>query len=141
MSRDKCEININEKGLEIKGKCAAGLLELLSDEFIESVQSETEIFGCSCIDPNTGDVEQALIRNTGQSTSVSTEGIGRYCPENKLQVTYHTHPISKMAKFSGADGSVIVDRFNKGYDDGHCLAGEHIFNCIFKIPLKKNFEI
>ncbi len=135
MNNDECKVEITKRGLELKGKCTSGLIELLSEVYNESKQAEAEIFSCGCLDPDTMEIKQALIKNVGEPRSVSTNGIDRYCPENTIQIAFHTHPTSGQAKFSPKDGKVIVDRFNRDLDDVHCLIGENEFNCIGKILL------
>ena len=135
---NRCKIQITERGLEIDGDCAQGLLEVLACTYDVSKKSKSEIFACTCLNPKSGRIEKAIVGNIGSSRSVSTEGVGRMCPKDTLQVSYHTHPVSGKAKFSAADGSVIVDRFNKGYDDGHCVVGKNEERCILQTRLKKD---
>lgn len=134
---NECEIETTEKGLEIRGKCAQGLLEVLLESFSESKNANSEIFGCACVNPRNGETEKAIIGNIGTSTTVSTKGIERVCSEDTFQLSYHTHPISGKAKFSPEDGIVIVDRFNKEYDDGHCIVGNNEHKCVFQTKLKR----
>ncbi len=137
MYEEDCSIHLTENGLEIKGKCAEELIEVFDDTFEKSTNLESEIFACGCLNQRTGRMERALIMNSGNSTSVDTNGIKRICPEGTLQITYHTHPVSKQAKFSSADKSVIVDRFNEGSDDAHCVVGENVYDCIFRTKIRK----
>ena len=127
---NKCKIEMSEKRLEIGGECALGLSEVLASTYSVSKKSKAEIFACACLNPDTAEVKKVVIGNMGTPTSVSTNGVERVCPKDTLQITYHTHPVSEEAKFSAADGSVIVDRFNKEYDDGHCVVGNDEYRCM-----------
>jgi hypothetical protein len=141
---NKCKIEISEKGLEIDGECALGLPEVLASTYSVSKKSKAEIFACACLNPETAEVEKVVIGNIGTPTSVSTNGVERVCPKDTRQISYHTHPVSEEAKFSAADGSVIVDRFNKEYDDGHCVVGSDEYRCIlhtFQKGLEKASEV
>ena len=111
-------------------------MKALSEIYNESKQAEAEIFSCGCLNPDTMEIEQALIKNVGEPRRVSTNGIDRYCPENTIQIAFHTHPTSGQAKFSSEDGKVIVDRFNRDLDEAHCVIGENVINCIGKILLQ-----
>lgn len=137
MNGGECDISFTEKGIEIVGKCAEGLAEFLAETFKDSTKLGSEIFTCSCLDPETGNIERTVVRNIGDARSVQTGNINRVCPEESLQICYHTHPISGQAKFSSADGAVIADRFNKGYDDAHCVVGENEYDCIFRVTLNE----
>jgi len=132
-----CKIEKTNRGLEISGDCAQGLVEVFTSMYNISKKRKSEIFACACVNREIGRVEKVIIGNIGSSTTVSTNGIGRVCPENSLQISCHTHPVSGKAKFSAADGKVIVDRFNKEYDDGHCVVGENNERCIFQTRLRE----
>lgn len=138
---DRCKTEITEKGLEIGGECAQGLLEVLLGTHGVSKKFKSEIFGCACLNPETGKIEKAVIGNIGTSKSVSPKRVGRICPKGTSQISYHTHPVSGKAKFSAADGSVIVDRFNQEYDDGHCVVGDEEPRCIFQTKVKKERKL
>ena len=141
---NKCKIEISEKGLEISGECAPGLPEVLASTYSVSKKSKAEIFACACLNLDTAEVKKVVIGNMGTPTSVSTNGVERVCPKDTLQITYHTHPVSEEAKFSAADGSVIVDRFNKEYDDGHCVVGNDEYRCMlhtFQRGVEKDIEV
>jgi hypothetical protein len=137
---NRCDIKLTKRGLEINGDCAQGLLEVFARTFDVSKKQKSEIFACACFHPETKRVEKVIIGKIGRPTRVSTEGVGRICPKDTLQVSYHTHPVSGKAKFSTADGVVIVDRFNKGYDDGHCVVGENEERCLFQTRLRKAYK-
>lgn len=136
-----CKVEISKKGLEIRGRCAQGLLEVFHRSFNDSEKLNFEIFGCACVNPKTGETEKVIIRNSGSPTSVNTKGFGRVCSKDTFQLSYHTHPVSGKAKFSEKDGIVIVDRFNREYDDGHCVVGDSGHRCVFQTKLKRNEEI
>jgi len=138
---NRCKIEITGKGLEISGNCAQGLLDVLVSVYNRSKEVNSEIFSCACVDPDTSEVEKAIISNIGSPTSVTTEGIERVCPEDTLQISYHTHPVSGEAKFSSEDGSVIVNRFNKGYDDEHCVVGEKKVRRVLQTRLRKKQKV
>lgn len=132
-----CKTEFTGQGLEIKGDCAEGLLEVLMKTFGKSEEINSEMFGIMCINPKNGEAEKVVIGDVGKPRSVSTGGLKDFCEDNKTQLSYHTHPTSGKSKFSPQDGKVVVDRINKGYEEGHCVVGEKKPLCLLKTELEK----
>jgi hypothetical protein len=131
---DSCVIEITSNGLEIKGKCAQGLLDTTSLIYAQSKKLGKEISAYACI--GSEGMEKVVLGTIGDSISTSLP-YGRVCSTNQRQLPFHTHPTSGQAKFSRVDAETISDRANRGVDDGHCVVGENEIQCLFRVIMPK----
>jgi len=138
MVKNKCKVEFTKKGLEIKGPCARGFLNLSKTLFKASRTIGREISIYACVDPKAGAIKKVILGKIGTSTSTALPH-GRVCSDDERQAVLHTHPVSGKPKFSDTDAVTITNRMNEGTDDLSCVVGEEATQCFLRtLTPKKN---
>jgi len=136
MLDNKCKVEFTEHGLEVKGKCAEGLLNAFNVMYDASEEAGAEISGYACVNPKDGSVDKVILGEVGSLTRTSLP-FERVCPTDQRQISIHTHPTSGIAKFSDPDALTISDRMNRGVDDGSCVVGDNETQCFLRALIPK----
>ena len=127
---DSCRVSFTETGIDVEGPCAEQFMAIFAELRLYSRALGVEVSGYACVNPKTGTVERAGIYETGTPTQSSLPQT-RTCSCQQPQITFHTHPLSGLAKLSNQDAMTVANRVNTKVDEGHCVVGDGEVMCLF----------
>ena len=112
-------------------KTAEKIAEAIKDKIVHSEYEGKEISGIVCLSKD-GDVLSVTIDRVGDAKHTELTK-GRLCDKDVVQISFHTHPTSGggCPDFSSTDKETIIERFEKGSDDGSCVGSIYGITCKF----------